>query len=91
MAHDRQHYTATMAGLLAEQGHWQEAAEVYRHLVRSHPAREDLIQALAEAERRAQEPGTTGAAGLVPFFAEWVRLLSMAQRIGRLRRFLLTR
>ncbi len=78
-----------MAGLLAKQGHWQEAAEAYRHLVRGHPDREDLIQALAEAERRAQEPDITSTAGLAPLFAEWVRLMSKAQRIRRLHRFIL--
>jgi hypothetical protein len=77
-----------MAGLLAQQGHWQEAAEAYRYLVRRHPEREDLVAALAEAERRAQAPFPARAADLEPLFAEWVGMMSAVQRMRRLRRFL---
>ncbi len=91
MAHDWQHYTATIAGLLAEQGHWPEAAEVYRHLVQTHPDREDLVRALAEAERHAQESAPACAADLDPLFAQWVGLMSKLQRMRRLQRFRRTR
>lgn len=88
VANERQSYTATMAGLLAEQGHWQEAAEAYRYLVRRHPGRDDLLAALSEAERRSQAPAPARAADLEPLFAEWVGMISAVQRIRRLRRFL---
>lgn len=49
---DRTFYTATMAGLHAEQGNLCRAVMIYRHLLRQSPRRADLIQALAEAETR---------------------------------------
>jgi hypothetical protein len=86
MANARQHYTLTMARLLAEQGHWQEAVEIYRHLVREQPGREELASALAAAERRLQAPSGKTAADLVPLFEGWIRLLFRAQRMRRLQR-----
>lgn len=85
MAQQRQHYTLTMARLLAEQGHWQEAADIYRHLVRENPGREELSAALVEAERRLREPSPKTAADLDPLFEEWIGLVFKAQRMRRLR------
>jgi hypothetical protein len=55
---DRTFYTATMAGLYAEQGNLARAVMIYRHLLNQSPQREDLAQALAEAEARlaARDP-----------------------------------
>jgi len=49
---DRTFYTATMARLCAEQGNLARAVMIYRYLLRQSPQREDLAQALAEAEAR---------------------------------------
>jgi hypothetical protein len=87
VTHDRQHYTGTMARLLAQQGHWPEAAEIYRHLLRENPGRGDLLQALQEAERRSREAAPVQAAELAPLFEQWVGLMSTAERLRRLRRF----
>jgi hypothetical protein len=87
MVQQRQHYTLTMARLLAEQGHWQEAADIYRHLVRENPGREELSAALAEAERRLREPSPKTAADLAPLFEEWIGLVFKAQRMRRLRQW----
>ncbi|MCU0560292.1 MAG: hypothetical protein MUD16_08880 [Desulfobacterales bacterium] len=85
MAQQRQHYTMTMARLLAEQGHWQGAADIYRHLLRENPGRAELCAALAEAERRLGEKSPKAPADLVPLFEEWIRLVFKAQRLRRLR------
>lgn len=85
MAQQRQHYTLTMARLLAEQGHWQGAVDIYRHLVRENPDREELSAALAEAERRLRDPSQKTAADLVPLFEEWISLVFKSQRMRRLR------
>ena len=42
-------YTGTMAKVYAGQGHWDKAAEIYRHLLRMEPERTDYLEALAEA------------------------------------------
>jgi len=86
MADDRQHETLTMARLLSEQGHWLRAAEICRHLLQSQPGREDVAEALAEAERRAQESSPKTAAQLVPLFQEWIDLLFKYKRLRQLRR-----
>jgi len=86
MTDDRQHYTLTMARLLSEQGHWQRAAEICRHLLQTQPGREDVAQALAEVESRAQESSPKTAEELVPLFQEWIDLLFTCKRLRQLRR-----
>jgi hypothetical protein len=86
MTDDRQHDTLTMARLLSEQGHWQRAAEICRHLLQTQPGRGDVAEALAEAERRARESSPKTAAQLVPLFQEWIDLLFKYKRLRQLRR-----
>jgi len=86
MTDDRQHYTLTMARLLSEQGHWQRAAEICRHLLQTQPGREDVAQALAEVESRVQESSPKTAEELVPLFQEWIDLLFTCKRLRQLRR-----
>ncbi len=86
MTDNRQHYTLTMARLLSEQGHWQRAAEICRHLLQTQPGRQDVAEALAEAERRAQESSPKTAAELIPLFQEWIDLLLKCKRLQQLRR-----
>jgi hypothetical protein len=86
MTDDRQHETLTMARLLSEQGHWQRAAEICRHLLQAQPGREDVAEVLAEAERRAQESSPKTTADLVPLFQEWIDLLFKFNRLRQLRR-----
>jgi hypothetical protein len=75
--------TVTLAGLYAQQGHWEQAAAIYRVLLEENPGREDLRQALAEAEMRVSPRGSDG---LVPLFREWIELLFRHDRLRRLRR-----
>ena len=86
MTDDRQHGTLTMARLLAEQGHWQRAAEICRHLLQTQPGRADVVEVLAEAERQEQESSPKNAAELVALFQEWIDLLFKYQRLRQLRR-----
>jgi hypothetical protein len=86
MTDDRQHDTLTMARLLSEQGHWQRAAEICRHLLQAQPGREDVAEALAEAERRFRENSPKTAEELVPLFQEWIDLLFKYKRLRQLHR-----
>lgn len=86
MTDDRQHDTLTMARLLSAQGHWQRAAEICRHLLQTHPGREDVAEVLAEAERRARASSPKTVAELVPLFQEWIDLLFKYKRLQQLRR-----
>ena len=48
--------TATMAKIFAQQGHYDEAIEIYRHLLSKDPDREDLSDALTSiVEKRDKE------------------------------------
>ena len=55
MGKETDFYTATMARVYSEQGHWHKAAEIYRHLLAQEPVREDYLAALAEMEKKAKQ------------------------------------
>jgi hypothetical protein len=86
MEGDYRHYTVTMARLYAGQGHWDKAAEIYRHILGAEGGREELAAALAEAERNARAAVQSKAADLVPLFERWIDLLTRYERVRRLRR-----
>jgi tetratricopeptide (TPR) repeat protein len=68
-------YTGTMAKVYAGQGHWDKAAEIYRHLLRMEPERTDYLEALAEAEKMLNITGNPAAEDLAPLFHEWIDLM----------------
>ena len=78
-------YTATMAKVYAEQGHWAKAVEIYRNLVANEPERKDYADALAEAEQRMSEEHRKNSDELVPLFREWIQLLLRHERLQKLR------
>lgn len=67
--------TATMARILAQQGHYRKAAEIYRHLLRQDPTRTDLIRALENLAPHLQRPDPAD------LLAEWIRLLLECRRL----------
>jgi hypothetical protein len=75
--------TVTLARLYAQQGHWEQAAVMYRALLQEEPDREELRQALAEAETQLSKSGIDV---LVPLLREWINLLFRHDRLRRLRR-----
>ncbi|MBW2449039.1 MAG: hypothetical protein JRE92_01250 [Deltaproteobacteria bacterium] len=78
-------YTETMAKVYAAQGHWEKAAEIYRHLVLGAPARNDFADALAEAEKKIHEDSHKNPEQLVPLFREWIELLFRREKLQKLR------
>jgi hypothetical protein len=82
---DLRHYTRTMAAVMAGQGHWEKAAEIYRHLLAREPERAaELRELLQNAERQAAAARDAG--GLAPLFDRWLELLLAAGNIARLER-----
>ncbi|CAB5084548.1 hypothetical protein D3OALGA1CA_1412 [Olavius algarvensis associated proteobacterium Delta 3] len=78
-------YTQTMAKVYAEQGHYQEAAEIYRHLLGKEPDRPELKEALAELDMILSEmPGQT-TQKLVPLFREWIDLAFKYRNLQKLK------
>jgi cytochrome c-type biogenesis protein CcmH/NrfG len=83
MPHHEPRGTVTLARLYAQQGHWDRAAVIYRALLQADPGRQDLRQALAEAETHRSQRAIDG---LAPLFREWIELLFRHDRLRRLRR-----
>ena len=49
-------YTVTMAKVYAEQGYYEQSAEIYRFLLKNDPGRQDLVAALSEVEKKLFRP-----------------------------------
>jgi hypothetical protein len=79
-------YTGTMAKVYAGQGHWDKAAEIYRHLLRMEPERTDYLEALAEAERMLSATGNRPVEKLAPLFHQWIDLMLKYKNLQKLRR-----
>jgi hypothetical protein len=79
-------YTGTMAKVYAGQGHWDKAAEIYRHLLRMEPERTDYLEALAEAERILSKTGNRPVEDLAPLFHQWIDLMLKYKNLQKLRR-----
>jgi len=86
METDYRHGTVTLARLFAAQGHWEKAADIYRGLLRQEPDREDLAQALSEAETQVAASGRQSAPDLIPLFRRWIDLLLKYDRLRKLKR-----
>jgi tetratricopeptide (TPR) repeat protein len=79
-------YTGTMAKVYSGQGHWDKAAEIYRHLLKMEPERTDYLEALAEAERMLSATSKRPVEDLAPLFHEWIDLMLKYKNLQRLRR-----
>jgi hypothetical protein len=86
MIKDPDFYTVTMARVYEEQGYLEKAAEIYRYLIKAEPERRDLIEKLAEIERKMDEAGNKKPDDLIPLFREWITLLLRYNRLHKLRR-----
>jgi len=86
MERETDFYTGTMAKVYADQGHWDKAAEIYRHLLRLEPERIDYLEALAKAERKLNTAGTRPVEDLAPLFHHWFDLMLKYKTLQKLRR-----
>ena len=82
MNHNDVFYTATMAKIYADQGNLLKAAEIYRHLLKQEPGRQDLIEALSAIEKKitARDPDN-----LVALFSKWIDLLFTYNKVNKLK------
>ena len=78
-------YTETMAKVYVAQGHWGKAAEIYRHLLTEAPARKDIADALADAEKKIRKDSYKNPGQLVPLFREWIELLFRREKLQKLK------
>lgn len=77
-------YTATMAKVYSQQGHWDKAADIYRHLLTHEPEREDYLEALAEAERKAKQNRRESLEELGDLFHQWFDLMLRYKNLQKL-------
>lgn len=81
-------YTATMAKVYADQGHWGKAAEIYRHLLKQAPERDDYLEALAGVEKKIISSGKKSADKLTPLFHQFFGLLLKFKNLEKLRKLI---
>jgi len=76
-------YTKTMAKVYADQGKLGKAAEIYKYLLNEEPERQDLIDALAEIDKKRYEKDPEGLSQL---FSTWIDLLLVYNRLQKLKK-----
>ena len=74
-------YTKTMAKVYADQGQLGKAAKIYRYLLDKEPERRDLVDALAEIDKKRFEKDPQGLGKL---FSTWIDLLLVHNRLQKL-------
>jgi len=76
-------YTKTMAKVYADQGKLDKAAEIYKYLLNEEPERQDLIDVLAEIDKKRYEKDPEGLSQL---FSTWIDLLLVYNRLQKLKK-----
>ena len=79
-------YTRTLAKVYADQGHYRQAAMIYRHLLEKEPDRQELRAELAEVEMILSQIGDGPARDLSPLFRRWFDLIGRYNTMQRLKR-----
>jgi hypothetical protein len=86
MAEDYSLGTVTLARLFAAQGHWEKTVRIYRQLLEREPERQDIAQALADAEQQLITTGRRRSQDLGDLFRQWIDLLLRYDRLCKLQR-----
>jgi tetratricopeptide (TPR) repeat protein len=89
MTNDAEFLTATMAGIFTDQGHFEKAIDIYRHLLTVEPDREDYLQALSELEEKVRNRPRKKLTDLIPLFEKWIDLsfkYNNVQKLKKMRR-----
>ena len=85
MPNEAEFYTETMAKIYVDQGYFEKAAEIYRHLLKAEPDRQELIEALAQVESKISTPQNKSLKDTVPLLAEWIELLLRYHNVRKLK------
>jgi tetratricopeptide (TPR) repeat protein len=86
MIQDNDFKTATMARVYYSQGHYEKAAEIYKHLLECEPDRQDLARALAGVEKKLYEKEKGSNEDLAALFSKWIDLVLSYKRKRYLRK-----
>ncbi len=86
MIPDNDFRTATMARVYSSQGHYEKAAQIYKHLLKREPDRQDLSRELAGVEKKLHEKTKGSNEDLGVLFSTWVDLILRYKRMRYLRK-----
>jgi tetratricopeptide (TPR) repeat protein len=64
-----------MAKIFVQQGHYDKAIEIYRHLLKKEPDRRDLAEALARTEEKRNQSVVKAPRDVAYILSEYIRLL----------------
>ena len=76
-------YTKTMAKVYADQGKLEKAVEIYQYILEKEPGRQDLIDALAEIDKKRFEKDPESLSDLLSM---WLDLLLRHSRLQQLKK-----
>ena len=82
---DKTFYTVTMARVYADQGHYEDAARIYRHLLDQTPERSDLKEALDNVLAKLPKAPSQWNE-IAPWVERWARLVIRSKALHRLRK-----
>ena len=86
MIQDNDFRTATMARVYSSQGHYEKAAQIYKHLLKREPDRQDLSRELTGVEKKLHEKTKGSNDDLGDLFNTWVDLILRCKRMQYLRK-----
>ena len=86
MIPDNDFKTLTMAKVYAGQGHYEKAAEIYKHLLKYEPDSPDLARALAGVEKKLHQKTRVDSEQLGELFSTWVDLMLRHKKMRYLRK-----
>ncbi len=78
-------YTKTMAGVYAGQGHYENAARIYRHLLEKDPDKEDIRMLYEDMLDKIAVNRTESKAKLGRLIEEWLDLLVRQKNLKQLK------
>ena len=68
-------YTRPLAKLYADQGRYDKANEIYRHLMEKFPERKDILEDVADLKVRMERAKTASKPQLPALFQNWLELI----------------
>ena len=74
--------------MYADQGQLDKAAEIYRYLLNEEPERQDLIDALAEIDKKRYEKDPEGLSQLLGTWIDLLLVHNRLQKLNKLKRLL---
>ena len=85
MTDEKDIQTVTMAGIYADQGHYEKAADIYKFLLEKDPDRQDLADALARIRQKQIQEKHGNGKDLAQLLDEWFTLLLRYHQLQQLK------